>query len=54
MFRPGDDDLVESFNTELKKLQDNGEWLRIVKPFGFTEDNLVPDDVTTEKLCAAA
>ncbi|BDY31527.1 MULTISPECIES: ectoine/hydroxyectoine ABC transporter substrate-binding protein EhuB [Mycolicibacterium] len=54
VFRPGDDDLVESFNTELKKLQDNGEWLRIVKPFGFTEDNLVPDDVTTEKLCAAA
>lgn len=54
VFRPDDDDLVTEFNTELKKLQDSGEWLRIVTPFGFTEDNQVPDDVTTEKLCEAA
>lgn len=54
VFRKGDDDLVEEFNAELKKLQDSGEWLRIVEPFGFTEDNQVPDDVTTERLCEAA
>jgi polar amino acid transport system substrate-binding protein len=54
VFRTGDDDLVEAFNTELRKLQDSGEWLRIVEPFGFTEDNQVPDDVTTEQLCEAA
>jgi polar amino acid transport system substrate-binding protein len=53
VFRSGEDDLVEAFNTELKKLQDSGEWLRIVEPFGFTEDNQVPDDVTTEQLCEA-
>ncbi|GAB3441548.1 ectoine/hydroxyectoine ABC transporter substrate-binding protein EhuB [Actinophytocola sediminis] len=53
VFRPGDADLVDEFNTELKKLQDSGEWLRIVEPFGFTEDNQVPDGVTTEKLCEA-
>jgi len=54
VFRTGDEDLVEAFNTELRKLQDSGEWLRIVEPFGFTEDNQVPDDVTTEQLCEAA
>jgi polar amino acid transport system substrate-binding protein len=54
VFRTGDDELVEEFNTELKKLQDSGEWLRIAEPFGFTEDNQVPDDVTTEQLCEAA
>lgn len=54
VFRKGDDDLVEQFNTELTKLHDNGEWLRIVQPFGFTEDNLPPKDVTTQQLCEAA
>lgn len=54
VFRKGDNDLVEEFNAELKKLQESGEWLRIAEPFGFTEDNQVPDDVTTEQLCEAA
>ncbi len=54
VFRKDDKDLVDAFNTELKKLQDSGEWLKIVEPFGFTEDNQVPDDVTTEKLCGAS
>jgi polar amino acid transport system substrate-binding protein len=53
VFRTGDTDLVEEFNAELKKLQDSGEWLTIVEPFGFTEDNQVPEGVTTEKLCEA-
>ncbi|MHC9296344.1 ectoine/hydroxyectoine ABC transporter substrate-binding protein EhuB [Mycobacterium sp. LTG2003] len=53
VFRSGDDELVAQFNTELKKLQDSGAWLDIVAPFGFTADNQVPEDVTTEKLCAA-
>lgn len=54
VFRKDDKDLVDAFNTELKKLQDSGEWLKIVEPFGFTEDNEVPDDVTTEQLCEAS
>lgn len=51
VFRKDDKDLVDAFNKELKKLQDSGEWLKITEPFGFTKDNEVPDDVTTEKLC---
>lgn len=52
VFRKGEDDLVKAFNAELTKLHESGEWLKIVEPFGFTEDNVPPDDVTTDKLCA--
>lgn len=54
VFRKADDELVEQFNTELKKLQASGAWLDITAPFGFTADNEVPQDVTTEQLCEAA
>jgi polar amino acid transport system substrate-binding protein len=53
VFRKGEDDFVRAFNAELKKLHDSGEWLRIVAPFGFTEDNVPKADVTTQRLCAA-
>jgi len=49
VFREEDDDFVSSFNEELKKLQDSGELLEIIQPFGFTEEEL-PGDVTTEDL----
>lgn len=52
VFRKGEDDLLDAFNAELTKLHDSGDWLKIVEPFGFTEDNLPPEDVSTEKLCA--
>lgn len=51
VFRKGETDLVDAFNTELDKLHESGEWLTIVEPFGFAESNLPPDDVTTEQLC---
>ncbi len=54
VFRKGESDLVDAFNAELDKLHESGEWLEIVKPFGFTEDNLPPEDVTTEQLCAGS
>ena len=53
VFRQGDDELVDEFNTQLQSLHDSGEWLRIVEPFGFTEDNVPPEGLTTEQLCAA-
>lgn len=52
VFRKADADLLNAFNTGLKTLHDNGQWLRIVQPFGFTQDNLPGPDVTTEQLCA--
>lgn len=54
VFRKGETDLVDAFNTELEKLHGSGDWLTIVEPFGFTEDNLPPKDLTTAKLCEGA
>ena len=53
VFRTADADFVAAFNTELATLHQNGEWLRIAQPFGFTEDNIPGADVTTRSLCAA-
>ncbi|GAB7389036.1 ectoine/hydroxyectoine ABC transporter substrate-binding protein EhuB [Bacillaceae bacterium] len=49
-FRKEDEDLVEAYNKALKELKESGELLEIIKPFGFTEDEL-PGDMTTEELC---
>ncbi|MBA3575279.1 MAG: transporter substrate-binding domain-containing protein, partial [Pseudonocardiales bacterium] len=54
VFRKDDTDLLAAFNQELRRIHDNGEWLRIVEPFGFTEANLPADDLTTEMLCSAS
>jgi polar amino acid transport system substrate-binding protein len=48
-FRIEDEEFKEAFNQELKKLQDSGELLKIIEPFGFTAAEL-PGDVTAEDL----
>jgi polar amino acid transport system substrate-binding protein len=53
VFRPADNDLREAFNTELQAAHDDGRWLTAASPFGFSEANLPPADLTTEQLCAA-
>jgi polar amino acid transport system substrate-binding protein len=53
VFRKGDNAILSAFNGELKKLHESGEWLKIVEPFGFSQDNLPKPDVTTQRLCAA-
>jgi polar amino acid transport system substrate-binding protein len=45
-------DLLEPFNNRLRDLHESGDWLSIVVPYGFTEDNLPPPDLTTEEACA--
>lgn len=54
VFRNADTPLVDAFNGALKTLHDNGEWVRIAQPFGFSQANLPPADLTTDKLCTAA
>ena len=51
VFRADDTATRDAFNAELKKLHDGGQWLTLVQPFGFTQDNLPKPDVTTERLC---
>ncbi|MEU3093879.1 ectoine/hydroxyectoine ABC transporter substrate-binding protein EhuB [Streptomyces sp. NPDC006967] len=48
-FRPTETNLRDAFNTELHKLKKSGELLRILKPFGFTEDEMT--DLTAKELC---
>lgn len=51
VFRKGDQDLLKAYNEGLATLKKSGRLLEIMKPFGFTEENIAPDDVTTDTLC---
>jgi polar amino acid transport system substrate-binding protein len=44
-------ELIEAFNAQLTQLHESGEWLRLAQPFGFSQANLPPADLTTEKIC---
>lgn len=48
-FRKEDDDFRKAFNSELQKLKDSGQLLKIISPFGFTEQEL-PGGKTAEDL----
>ncbi|TNY38147.1 ectoine/hydroxyectoine ABC transporter substrate-binding protein EhuB [Thermomonospora catenispora] len=51
-FRKADTELREAFNAELKKLQDSGRLLEIVKPFGFTAAEIdAAKKLTADQLC---
>lgn len=52
-FRQADGELVEAFNAEMKKFIGSPEMLEAVAEYGYGEDQLPPDDVTTEALCTA-
>ncbi|RZS32438.1 polar amino acid transport system substrate-binding protein [Herbihabitans rhizosphaerae] len=52
VFRKDSNELREAFNKELKTLHENGEWVKITAPFGFTAANLPKPDVTTDRLCS--
>ncbi len=49
-FRPTATDLRDAFNRELRKLKESGELLEIMRPFGFTEDEMT--DLTAKELCS--
>ncbi len=53
VFHKDDTDLLEAYNEELAKITgDEQAYLGLVEPFGFTAENLPPEDLTTEQLCA--
>lgn len=53
VFRRADTELKQSFDGELKKLQDSGRWVELASPFGFSEANLPAAGLTTDQLCSA-
>lgn len=54
VFRKNETDLLNAFNKELTSMHSNGQWLKIVQPFGFSQGNIPPAGVTTQKLCSAS
>jgi polar amino acid transport system substrate-binding protein len=50
-FHNDDQALAEAFNEELANLNESGELLEIIEPFGFSEAELT--DLTAEELCQA-
>ena len=51
VFRQEDDELREAFNAELAKIIENGKWLELVEPYGFTEAEMPDPSLTAEELC---
>lgn len=49
-FRLEDTEFRDAFKAELQKLKDSGELLKIIGPFGFTENEL-SGDITAAQLC---
>ncbi|MFG2308462.1 ectoine/hydroxyectoine ABC transporter substrate-binding protein EhuB [Streptomyces sp. NPDC048566] len=48
-FRSSETRLRDAFNAELRKMKASGDVFRILKPFGFTEDEMT--DMTAKELC---
>ncbi|GGZ22927.1 ectoine/hydroxyectoine ABC transporter substrate-binding protein EhuB [Streptomyces poonensis] len=48
-FRSNETRLRDAFNAELRKMKKSGEVHRILKPFGFTENEMT--DLTAKELC---
>jgi polar amino acid transport system substrate-binding protein len=48
-FRSTETGLRDAFNAELKKMKASGELFRILRPFGFTKDEMT--DMTAKELC---
>ncbi len=48
-FRPAETNLRDAFNRELHKMKKSGELLRIMRPFGFGEEQMT--EITAEEKC---
>jgi polar amino acid transport system substrate-binding protein len=51
-FRQADKDLVEAVNKQIAALLASGKLLEIIKPYGYSQNELPPADVTADKICA--
>jgi polar amino acid transport system substrate-binding protein len=45
---------VAAVNTQIAELLKSGRLLEILKPYGYTENELPPPDVAASSLCGAA
>ncbi|WP_156760665.1 transporter substrate-binding domain-containing protein [Microbacterium karelineae] len=53
VFRQADTELLEAYNEAAANITgDEQSYLDVVEPFGFSAENLPPQDMTTEQLCS--
>ncbi len=50
--RKDDQDLVDAINKQLADMHTSGKLLSTLQPFGFTQNEIPPADVTAAQLCA--
>ena len=53
-FRKADTDLVNAVNQQIESMLSSGKLLEIIKPFGYSQKELPPADVTAAKACGPA
>lgn len=51
VFRKGDDELRDAYNAELARMMEDGTWLELVEPYGFTEAEMPEPGMTAEQFC---
>jgi polar amino acid transport system substrate-binding protein len=52
-FRKEDGDLLAAFNDQLRAMRGSGKLIEIMAPFGFTQNEVPPEEVTATGLCTA-
>jgi polar amino acid transport system substrate-binding protein len=50
-FRKSDTDLIEAVNKQIASLLSSRKLLEIIKPYGYSQNELPPADVTADKIC---
>jgi polar amino acid transport system substrate-binding protein len=53
-FRKADTDLVDAVNQQIASQLSSGKLLEIIKPFGYSQNELPPADMTAAKACGPA
>lgn len=48
-----DPEFIKAFNAQLAKLRQSGELLKILQKYGYTENELPPENVQASQLCAS-
>jgi polar amino acid transport system substrate-binding protein len=51
-FRKDDGELLAAVNEQLRVMRSSGKLLEIMGPFGFTKNEIPPDEVTAAALCS--
>src|SRR5699024_4712066 len=46
-----DQEMLDEYNEHLAEIKESGEFLEVIEPFGFTEAEVPPLEMTADELC---